>query len=251
MKKVLMLSMALAMFSANANDDGSGGCGFYIGGGLLWNNTGEKMEFQENNPVPSPNYTESNSNFTNIGGTLLFGVQRVFDSSYPICFGLELGCDFARRHEDANPDKISNEGQAGRVYNLYTWRNGIVPFAAFRIGYISHEYKTMVYFKAGVSYAKSKEKYDEFNDVDQNGHPMPGGWGRVDAWSGTMEVNSVMPILALGVEKSMAKDITARLEGEYRFGRSKKKTTKLGDNMKFTQKDAFTVRALVVYNVKI
>ena len=48
MKKVLILSAALATVGfACAEDsscDSAGGCGFYVGGGLLFSDSGEKME---------------------------------------------------------------------------------------------------------------------------------------------------------------------------------------------------------------
>lgn len=242
MKKILLLSAAACMFSfVHAEDgDSAGGHGFYVGGGFLLCNSGERVEYKANG---DPSYDESNDFKTQFGGTLLVGYQGVL-SSAPVCLGVELGSDFMPRQEHKHADKLSSRVVGGqqRIYDLTTSRNGFVPFAAFRVGYISHEYKTMVYLKAGVSYVKSKEIYDEFDGTGV--YPLP-------EFSGTVKLSSWMPTIALGAEKSIAKDITGRLEGEYRFAKSKTKTSSTGDATKLTQKGTFNIRALVCYNVKI
>lgn len=244
MRKILLLSAALGLFPVVNAEEATHG--FYVGGGLLLCNSGERVDYKEANGYVD---IESNAYPTRIGGTLLFGYQRVLDS-YPVCLGLELGSDLSPRHEENNFGKMSTH--IGRLYDAKATRNGFCPFAAVKVGYISHENTLMTYFKAGVSYVKSHEVYDEFtSDPNAFGIYLP-------HYSGQIKLTSWMPTIAVGLEKSIAKDVTGRLETEYRFAKSKTKHFKdpgthvdNGTSLKLTQKGTFNVRALVTYNIKI
>lgn len=242
MRKILLLSAALGLFPVVNAEEATHG--FYVGGGLLMCNSGEKVEFRECDSLGNYIDVESNAYPTRVGGTLLFGYQRVLDS-YPVCLGLELGSDFSPRHEENNCGKQSLVGS--RSYDAKTTRNGFCPFAAVKVGYISHENTLMTYFKAGVSYVKSTEHYLEYGDLVYNVGP----W--VCQADSKVKLTSWMPIIAVGLEKSMAKDVTGRLETEYRFAKSKTKNHSryAGEATKLTQKGTFNVRALVTYNIKI
>lgn len=238
MKKILLLSAAACMFSfVHAEDgDSAGGHGFYVGGGFLFCNSGEKVDYTEPDGFVDH---EANGYSTRLGGTLLFGYQKVL-SDYPVCLGLELGSDFSPKKEELNASKTST--RAGRVYDLKTSRNGFTPFAALRIGYINHDHKFMTYLKVGISYEKSQESYNEY-DFNTGEY--------LSNFSGSMKLTSWMPTVAIGLEKSIGKDLTGRVEGEYRFAKSKTKNFSLGGDLKLTQKCTLNIRALVCYNVKI
>lgn len=236
MKKILLLSAAACMFSfVHAEDgDSAGGHGFYVGGGFLLCNSGERVEHIE---LGGYNDLQADGYPTRLGGTLLVGYQAV-PSSYPVCIGFEIGSDFMPRKEEHNAGKVGlNNAES---YDLRTSRNGFTPFAAIRIGYINHEHKFMPYIKFGISYEKSVERYTRWHIANN----------ALEKQS-DIKLTSWMPTVALGLEKSIGKDITGRIEGEYRFAKSKTTHFTAGDAVKFTQKGTLNIRALVCYNVKI
>lgn len=215
-------------------------------------------------------HPESKYSNTKVGGSLLIGYQHVFNE-YPICLGIEFGADFTARSETLEASKttyITTTDGDTRKYDATLGRSGCNPFAAIRIGYV-HAGTLMPYFKVGVSRVETKETYDEFDE-----------YGKVDDYSGHLKMSSWKPTLALGVEKALTDGVTGRLEFEYRFPKKKNKnfseehwyemnekdTLGVGQTkaavckfaagekngrLEVKEKGAFTVRALISYNVKI
>ncbi len=238
MKKILFLSATLMLPSFASADDAvagtDGGHGFYVGGGLLISNGGERVDYTGSNGFK---HVEINDFRTHVGGALLFGYQYLLGGEHPICIGFELGSDFSPRQETVAPSRTS--GTAQRFYDMTTSTNGFSPFAALRIGYVHQKHRLMPYLKVGVSYAKSRETYVEYDynyAIQQNSALGFASW---------------MPTVALGVEKAVAKDVTGRLECEYRFAKTKTKTFSAGGNIKCIRKGTINIRLLGTYNVKI
>ena len=169
--------------------------------------------------------------------------------SQPYCFGLEFGSDFSPRHEEvqsnkSDPNESSTAPGQNRLYNLRTTRNGFRPFVAIRGGYVNYDHKFMVYAKAGMSYADSKEYYEGYvisatGAVSVAHSPSP---IKCSCWT---------PFVALGVEKSFTNNFTLRGEAEYKFARTKDHAYSDGTWVKFTQKGAINVRVLFCHNIRI
>lgn len=219
--------------------------GFYYALGLLLCNSGERVDFYQ---TTGARVTESNGFGTRLGGTLALGYQFM-PQSQPYCFGLEFGSDFSPRHEEvqsnkSDPNESSTAPGQNRLYNLRTTRNGFRPFVAIRGGYVNYDHKFMVYAKAGMSYADSKEYYEGYvisatGAVSVAHSPSP---IKCSCWT---------PFVALGVEKSFTNNFTLRGEAEYKFARTKDHAYSDGTWVKFTQKGAINVRVLFCHNIRI
>ena len=216
--------------------------GFYYALGLLLCNSGERVDYYDTQGVRT---TESNDFTTHIGATLAFGYQFM-PQSQPYCIGLEIGSDFSPRHEKTESHKLdpNRNGSQNKYYDQKTTRNGFRPFVAFRGGYVNYDHKFMVYVKAGMSYADSKEIYSELllNST---------GTAYVDGASHTVKCSYWMPIIALGIEKSFTNNFTLRGEAEYRFAKTKEKKYSGGDMTKLTQKGTINVRVLFCHNIRL
>lgn len=219
--------------------------GFYYALGLLLCNSGERVDFYQ---TTGARVTESNGFGTRLGGTLALGYQFM-PQGQPYCAGLEIGSDFSPRHEEiqshkSDPHESSTAPGMNRMYDLRTTRNGFRPFVAIRGGYVNYDHKFMVYVKAGMSYADSKEHY--------TGYTVSGtGAVTVDRGPITIKCSCWTPLVALGVEKSFTNNFTLRGEAEYKFARTKDHAYSDGTWVKFTQKGAINVRVLFCHNIRI
>ncbi len=220
--------------------------GFYYALGLLLCNSGERVDFYQ---TTGARVTESNGFGTRLGGTLALGYQFM-PQSQPYCVGLEIGSDFSPRHEEvqsnkSDPNESSTAPGQNRLYKLRTTRNGFRPFVAIRGGYVNYDHKFMVYAKAGMSYADSKEYYEGYvintatGAVSVAHSPSP---IKCSCWT---------PLVALGVEKSFTNNFTLRGEAEYKFARTKDHAYSDGTWVKFTQKGTINVRVLFCHNIRL
>lgn len=101
--------------------------------------------------------------------------------------------------------------------------NGLTPSAALRFGYVNPETRSMIYLKGGAAYSRASfEGY------------------KCSKWS---------PIVALGGEK-VCRNLRTRLEAEYRF-RANKSGEIDGETVKGINRGAVTLRAMVIYTVRM
>lgn len=214
--------------------------GFYYALGLLLCNSGERVDYYDENQTKQ----EANDSRTHLGATLALGYQFM-PQNKPYCVGLEIGSDFSPRNEELHAHKFdpNKSGAQDQYYNLKTSRNGFRPFIAIRGGYVNYDHKFMAYLKAGMSYADSKEIYSESKATGSTTSPY------IDGETHTVKCSSWMPIVALGVEKSFTNSFTLRSEAEYRFAKTKKKHFN-SDSVKLTQKGTFNVRVLFCHNFR-
>ncbi len=216
--------------------------GFYYALGLLLCNSGERVEYYD---IRGLRTVESNGFGTRLGATLALGYQFM-PQNRPYCIGLEIGSDFSPRHEETDSHKIdpNRSGATEKYYDLKTTRNGFRPFVALRGGYVNYDHKFMVYMKAGMSYADSKETYTELVlNSDRSAY--------VEGASHTVKCSYWMPIIALGLEKSFTNNFTLRGEAEYRFAKTKERKYSGGDATKLTQKGTINVRVLFCHNIRL
>jgi hypothetical protein len=190
-------------------------------------------------PDANPGFveTEVNDNKTRLGGSIVLGFGKKMKSS-PAYFGIEAGLDVAPNTVSHAADKLS---ERGRAYTITTSVNGIVPSLALRVGFVDCETKILTYIRAGGSCIKAKEHYDEYSAVRI-----------LDMASSDNKVSSVVPVVALGIEKAFARKMTGRLELAYRFDKNKVKEFS-GDHgsTKLTSKGAISLRALFCAHLKV
>jgi opacity protein-like surface antigen len=245
MKKMLLIAvLGLSVPAYAAESDGeasgggvSGGVGMYVGIGTSFVGGGERVDY---NDAAGYSETEMNTHPTSIGGTFLLGVQKILPS-HPVCIGAEIGVDVGPQRHEASPGRVDNY-HLGDYYDLSTFRNGTTPFVGLRIGYIDHEHKFITYVRVGASHCKSRENFKRWHDEE----------GEDNELTADVKINSssVMPTFALGLEKSLGKDLTARFETEYRLSKKKTQAYSDGTKVELYQKGTFSVRGLVCYNVK-
>lgn len=223
--------------------------GFYFGLGVMTRATGEKVDYH-GAVGAADDYNESNSSPMCLGGTIVAGFGKKMKTNQAYA-GIEAGLDFSPNSYSANADKYTADLACANVvtYNLYTKRNGLIPSVAVRFGLVDCNTKILTYAKAGISYAKSTETYQQW--------AIALAQAALDTPPATFKNSGITPILALGLEKSFAKKMTCRVEAEYKFGKNKSKiftnalTGDAGSSKQLRQKDAITLRAMVCYNVKI
>ena len=155
---------------------------------------------------------------TKLAASLALGLGgRIQEKAY---LGLEAGLDASQNSEYGDGNITIS---------------GFVPSVALKIGFIHPETGSMGYLKAGAAYSRTK-------------------WAMEDT---TNVYNSIKwtPIVALGGEKLLGKNVRMRLEAEYRF-RSHK--TFNGKNAKgeegvfeLTNRGAVTLRAMAIYTIKM
>ena len=235
--------------TAAASESCCGYDGFYFGLGIAGVNGGVKTESidieDDSGSLPKDCGVDSNDHSTKFAGSLTLGYgKRVNGKAY---IGLEAGLDATQNSDFVHSDV----SVTGKMYEIDSKVNGLVPSIALKLGYVHPETRGMIYLKAGAAYSKAKACYKETNYFTQGGSP--------DFWNYEAKVSKWSPIIALGGEKLCGKNIRTRLEVEYRFSSNKKvdfnSNSALSDNyrgtMKATNKNAITLRAMVIYTVRM
>lgn len=245
MKKIVMSALAATlMLGANAQEaveevtETSCTCpfsGFYLGAGFGLVDGGVRCEtvkaFYANDIG-----VDTNDHSTEPTFSLALGYGKAFNKGY---LGIEAGLDVARNNNFYHAGMLSTNN---RQFEVHSRINGIVPSLALKVGYVCPVSKMMTYLKAGVVYTKAKAEYEEYVDIDQPTCKSSGA------------VSKLSPIVALGFEKSLSDKIRGRFEVEYKFRASKEFTyndaTDHDATVKLQNKDAITLRAMCVYNIK-
>jgi hypothetical protein len=83
-------------------------------------------------------------------------------------------------------------------------------------------------------------------------YPYDGAYDGMIVTSSTTKMSTILPIVALGIERAFTKKVSARLEVEYRFSKSKTRVfPKDSSECRLTQKAGVTIRSLICYNVQL
>ncbi|MDR2157877.1 MAG: outer membrane beta-barrel protein [Holosporaceae bacterium] len=222
MKKVLAAVMGALVFSAGADEAvisedltsaGSEFSGVYFGLGVGGNFVKNKADYYLNNVFLCSIADHRINRFV---GTVVFGGGKTFANKFYV--GGEFLLDFA---------KLSS-------YNIGFTNckvRGIVPELALRLGYVKND--LMFYVKPGVSFVNYSER-----DIRD---------GREGA-----DISKAVYSLGLGVEKTICKKFSTRLECEYLFPAKKKFRQSINyPKANYKIHNGFNLRALVVYNVKL
>ncbi len=217
--------------------------GFYLGLGVAASNVGAKQEVKYSKDFSKV----ANSDTTRLMGTVAFGFGKKLKGK-GFYAGIEAGLDFGPASTIANFDGNAGTGNnTGSTvgYDAEIRINGFVPSLALRLGFVDCETKMMTYLKLGAAYGKAVSSFRTFDELDDT------TFSTVD-----VKVSTITPIVALGIEKAFAKKMTARLEAEYKFGKSKNSArvadAEVGEHeIKLTQKGTITLRAMFCYNIKI
>ncbi|MDR3180021.1 MAG: hypothetical protein LBT70_03940 [Holosporaceae bacterium] len=261
--------------------------GLYFGFGFNLCDSGDKNEYkyapdptatdpEDKNPIF---YPEINAASTRVGGSVILGYgKKLPERAFYI--GLECGLDFKRNAEYASYNSIDEASTDRRYFDEVIKRNGLTPSLALRIGHYDCDSGILTFLKVGASYVKSTKMYtryevqyttapgyvyetntgfgtDELSTDDPGTRTPTGVFASNDKYAGMKKDSSVMgmsvfqPIVALGIERAFTKKVSARLEVEYRFGKSKTKVFSGGDESRLTQKASTTIRSLICYNVQL
>ncbi len=249
---------------ANESTSCCGYDGFYFGLGLGATDSGVKTETTASYLAGAERSqdvgVDSNDHDTKFIGTAVLGFgKRIQEKAY---LALEAGLDAS---QNTNFNHPGNRSVDGKVWEVRSRSNGLIPSVGLRLGYVHPATQSMVYLKAGAAYSKSRAWYDDnyignnFGDEDIIRYE-----GKCAKWS---------PIIALGAEKLCGKNLRTRFEVEYRFSANKKfdfnnadkigKATSgpgaIGNNVdydyhgtvKLTNKNAITLRAMAIYTVRM
>jgi hypothetical protein len=235
--------------------------GFYYGLGLGIANVGVRNEYTYGTaykgytaadgtvvaaePVSGADvgYTEDevNAERTRLGGAFVVGFGRKLPSNN-LYLALEAGLDFAR---NTTFSEVGKQSSRGRSYDCKVVRNGLVPSLAARIGYIACDTGILTYLKVGATLLKQKETYYEYSLGVFAG--VPAG----DVANSEHKISQAVPTLGIGLEKAFARKLTARLECEYQFNKSKVKDFGRYGSTKLSSKGDIVVRVMFCHNLKV
>lgn len=199
---------------------------------------GAGYDFINTAPDPDSGWVEKeiDDSKTRLGGSIVLGIGKKLKTNQ-FYGSLEFGLDFA---PNAVSSSNGNMTARGRGYDVSLSRNGVTPSIAVRLGVVDCNTKILTFLKGGISRAKIGEYYCEYD----TSHPL-------DLAYSHQKFSSTTPFVGLGIEKAFAKKMTFRVEGEYKWGKSKTKDFKDFGSTKISHKYEVNIRALICYNVKV
>lgn len=262
MKKLVFSVFAATLaFGASAEDVDTtvapqtccGYDGFYLGLGVAASDGGVKTEttyaYDKDGANPNAEGVDTNDHDTKFTGTFTLGFGKVVKEKAYVALEAQLDAG-----SNSNFYHAGMQTTDGKIFEVNSRSNGLIPSVGLKFGYIHPETKGMVYFKAGAALSKAKTSYEEYiSPTYQEGK------GDFINYSG--QCNKWSPIIALGGEKLCGKNVRARIEAEYRFGANKKfdyrdtampntRLSPYGGTIKVSSKDAITLRAMAVYTIR-
>ncbi len=212
MKKLWYCGAMLAAFSANAQYD-TFDSNFYFGIGV-----GGKV--QDAHATIYANGYEDKLCHSRLQGTIFLGSGKTLNG-HPFYIGGELYMDIAktgRRYFETNRCRFALRN------------NGIVPGFCLRFGYSGNDMK-LLYFKVGFAHVKATL----CNETPPQGV------------SQIATASKIVPLIGVGIEQSLSRKHSARVEAEFRFKGEKKEPL----FAKAESGYAITVRAAYIYNVQM
>ena len=248
MKKIAMI-LALCPMLMSSDAYGNEGekifRGFYLGGGLGWNfvkYNSYRLGVSGGNEGDTVAYDEQKVNRPMLSLVLGYG-----DIVYPnIYVGLEGIVDIAQNKTKSvlisgkEILEVSHDSDGG-----YVKHKGIAAEIGVRFGYVFDNSKTMVYMRPGASFFNEVELWNDIRRTFQGTHQKIDGHPKKIAFA-----------IALGAEKIINDNFSARLEAGYLFRRSFETNsiaahngTDTGWRTKANTK-SYNVRLLAIYNFK-
>ncbi|MDR0968255.1 MAG: hypothetical protein LBL99_01300 [Holosporaceae bacterium] len=194
--------------------------------------------------LPGTEESESDDRNTRLGGSIVLGFGKKLKTNGAY-FGIEAGLDFSPASNYYHAHKVS--ALSSRLYDIETKVNGIVPSISLKGGFVDCATKILTYLKVGAAYTKMTEHYWESIAGVAGGAVI----GQPVVNDSIHKCSTLVPIIAIGIEKAFAKRMTARLEMEYKFPKSKIKDFGEYGKTKLTQKTGITLRALFCAHVKV
>lgn len=180
--------------------------GLYFGAGAMFG-------FAEDTSKVEATGADVSKKMNRLMGTLFIGSGRVMNSA-PLYFGGEVLLDLGKRREE----KFTLNGQDMKMTN-----RGIIPSFGLRLGYTKPEMDLLFFAKFALTYPRTILEYN----------------------AGKVTASKFAPTVAFGIEKSMCRKYTARVDLEYVFKNSKSNST-----YKVEHGGSLNLRAMFAYNVK-
>ena len=219
MKKYLLLLSICCSQYANCIYDleslQSSYIGWYAGVGLSYQHQKGNVLLNDNafttlvpgTYVNNVNRSINKKHFGRAGGTLLTGFGTFIN--WGIYIGTEFTLDFAKNKISTTPREEDQHNGILPIHITSVKTKGTVPTISLRLGGYSPSISTMFYLKLGGSFTDNKFETNSFKDQ-------------------SLKNKHLIPVLGIGLEKSIASNLNVRFEIDYRFQSKKEKSNLIG-----------------------